>query len=67
MQETNPTPAPPAAGDEEAAGADEGHPSQSHRHGNTLLMKIIGPLITFVDRPWKVSVVSIRFVGGFRS
>jgi high-affinity nickel-transport protein len=57
MQETNQTPSP-ATGGEEAPNAGDGHLSRSHHHGNTLLMKIIGPVITFVDRPWKVSVVS---------
>ena len=46
----------PAAGDEGAPSINDGHQLRS-RHRNTLLMKIIGPVITFVDRPWKVSVV----------
>jgi len=36
---------------------DDDHPPRPnhHHYGNTLLMKIISPVITFVDRPWKVS------------
>lgn len=48
----------PVAGDEEAHSGNDGPPPRSHHHGSTLLMKIIGPVITFVDHPWKVSVVS---------
>ena len=58
MQGTNSTPASPASGGEEAPSTNDGHLSRPHHHGNTLLMKIIGPVITFVDRPWKVNVVS---------
>lgn len=58
MQEAVSTPASSAVGDEEVPGTNDGHLSQPQHHGNTLLMKIIGPVITFVDRPWKVSGVS---------
>lgn len=50
--------APPVVGDEEIPSANHGHMSRSHNHGSTLLMKIIGPVITFVDHPWKVSMAS---------
>ena len=30
-------------------------------HGNTLMMKIIGPIVTFVDRPWKMYPVGVLF------
>lgn len=49
----------PVVGDGGEPAANHGHLSQSHHYGSTLLMKIIGPVITFVDHPWKVSVVSI--------
>lgn len=50
--------ASPVAGDEEAPNGNYDHLSRSHQQGSTLLMKIIGPVITFVDHPWKVSVAS---------
>lgn len=56
MREFDPTPTLPAANDE-ALDANNGHLSRPHHHENTLLMKIIGPVITFVDRPWKVRAV----------
>ncbi|KAH9846110.1 high-affinity nickel-transport protein-domain-containing protein [Lenzites betulinus] len=34
-------------------------------HGNTLMMKIIGPIVTFVDRPWKMYPVGVLFGFGF--
>ena len=46
------------AGDEGAPSVNDGHLPRPRYHGNTLLMKIIGPVITFVNRPWKVSIVS---------
>jgi len=60
MQGTNSTPASPTSGDEEAPSTNDGHLSRPRHHGNTLLMKIIGPVITLVDRPWKVNVVSTQ-------
>lgn len=59
MRETGSTPASPAVGDEEAPGTNGGHFSRPKHHGNTLLMKVIGPVITFVDRPWKVSCFNL--------
>lgn len=29
--------------------------------GNTLMMKLIGPVVTFVDRPWKMYPVGVLF------
>jgi len=59
MQEADSTPAPPASGDEETPSTSGDRPSRPQHHGNTLLMKLIGPVITFVDRPWKASVVHL--------
>ncbi len=54
------------AADEEDPSVNDGHLLRSRRHGNTLLMKIIGPVITFVDRPWKVSILSTWHKREFR-
>ncbi|KAI0770516.1 high-affinity nickel-transport protein-domain-containing protein [Fomes fomentarius] len=32
---------------------------------NTLMMKLIGPIVTFVDRPWKMYPVGVLFGFGF--
>ncbi len=40
-------------------GADDEDLKESH--GNTLMMKIIGPVVTFVDRPWKMYPVGVLF------
>ncbi|CAL1712900.1 unnamed protein product [Somion occarium] len=37
----------------------------STSHGNTLMMKIIGPIVRFVDRPWKMYPVGVLFGFGF--
>ncbi|KAK7681581.1 hypothetical protein QCA50_015314 [Cerrena zonata] len=34
-------------------------------HGNTLMMKILGPVVRFVDRPWKMYPVGVLFGFGF--
>ncbi|RPD62214.1 NicO-domain-containing protein [Lentinus tigrinus ALCF2SS1-7] len=34
-------------------------------HGNTLMMRLIGPIVTFVDRPWKMYPVGVLFGFGF--
>jgi len=65
MQEPNSTPTSPGVSDEGALNTNGGHLSRSHHHGNTLLMKIIGPVITFVDRPWKMYPVGVLFGFGF--
>lgn len=59
MQEAHSTPTLPASGDEETPSTNGDHLSRPQHHGNTLLMKVIGPVITFVDRPWKASVVQL--------
>ncbi|KAH8104710.1 NicO-domain-containing protein [Cristinia sonorae] len=38
---------------------------QQGSQGNTLMMKIIGPVVTFVDRPWKMYPVGVLFGFGF--
>ncbi|EIW59722.1 NicO-domain-containing protein [Trametes versicolor FP-101664 SS1] len=48
----------------EDAGADEDE-DLKESHGNTLMMKIIGPVVTFVDRPWKMYPVGVLFGFGF--
>jgi len=59
MQEADSTPALPASGDEETTSTSGDCLSQPQHHRNTLLMKVIGPVIAFVDRPWKASVVQL--------
>ncbi|KAI0632023.1 NicO-domain-containing protein [Trametes polyzona] len=44
-------------------GEEDGDLKESH--GNTLMMKIIGPVVTFVDRPWKMYPVGVLFGFGF--
>lgn len=44
----------------EDAGADD-EEDLKESHGNTLMMKIIGPVVTFVDRPWKMYPVGVLF------
>lgn len=34
---------------------------ESKSHGNTLMMKLLGPIVTFVDRPWKMYPVGVLF------
>ena len=45
----------PAAIEEEFAQRD------SESSGNTLMMKIIGPIVNFVDTPWKMYPVGVLF------
>jgi nickel/cobalt transporter (NiCoT) family protein len=33
--------------------------------GNTLTMRIIGPIVTFVNRPWKMYPVGVLFGFGW--
>ncbi|KAI0822016.1 NicO-domain-containing protein [Trametes gibbosa] len=40
---------------------DDEDDSLKESHGNTLMMKIIGPIVTFVDRPWKMYPVGVLF------
>lgn len=67
MQETGSTPESPAVVGEEVPNTNGDHLARPQHHANTLLMKIIGPVITFVDRPWKVSSVSTWPRKGFRA
>lgn len=64
MQETNPTTSL-VISSERARRVNDYNPSRPHHQGNTLLMKIIGPVITFVDRPWKMYLVGLLFGFGF--
>ena len=34
---------------------------EAETHGNTLMMKIIGPIVTFVNTPWKMYPVGVLF------
>ena len=36
------------------AGEDVPDPDHDPRHSHTVMMRILGPLINFVNRPWKV-------------
>ncbi|EKM51899.1 uncharacterized protein PHACADRAFT_262302 [Phanerochaete carnosa HHB-10118-sp] len=38
---------------------------ESKSHGNTLMMKLLGPIVTFVNRPWKMYPVGVLFGFGF--
>lgn len=40
-------------------------PKHNPQDGNMLMMRIIGPIITFVDRPWKMYPVGVLFGFGF--
>ncbi|KAI0670977.1 high-affinity nickel-transport protein-domain-containing protein [Trametes maxima] len=44
---------------------DEEDDGGAASHGNTLMMKIVGPVVTFVDRPWKMYPVGVLFGFGF--
>ncbi|TBU39468.1 NicO-domain-containing protein [Dichomitus squalens] len=59
---------------ERAAQGAEGHggdavldeePEDDGSHQNTLMMKLLGPVVTFVDRPWKMYPVGVLFGFGF--
>ncbi|THV00852.1 NicO-domain-containing protein [Dendrothele bispora CBS 962.96] len=45
--------------------ADEGNEEYDPRKDGMLIMRIIGPVITFVDRPWKMYLVGVLFGFGF--
>jgi nickel/cobalt transporter (NiCoT) family protein len=34
---------------------------ETESHGNTLMMKLVGPVVTFVNRPWKMYPVGVLF------
>ncbi|KAI0333765.1 NicO-domain-containing protein [Cubamyces sp. BRFM 1775] len=44
---------------------DEEQDDVDESHGNTLMMKVIGPVVTFVNRPWKMYPVGVLFGFGF--
>ncbi|KAI0662057.1 NicO-domain-containing protein [Cubamyces menziesii] len=50
------------SGDGEPALEDE---DEDESKGNTLMMKVIGPVVTFVNRPWKMYPVGVLFGFGF--
>jgi high-affinity nickel-transport protein len=45
-----------------AAGEDVPDLDHDPRHSHMLMMRILGPLITFVNRPWKVRTI-VSFLG----
>lgn len=45
---------------EDPSGIDDELDEQEGQ-GNTLMMKLIGPVVTFVDRPWKMYPVGVLF------
>jgi hypothetical protein len=45
-----------ADGENQAACEDDA--SNGGKHNNMLMMRVLGPLINFVDRPWKVKYFS---------
>ncbi|KAJ8473607.1 hypothetical protein ONZ51_g7756 [Trametes cubensis] len=53
---------PVGSGDGEPALEDE---DEDESQGNTLMMKVIGPVVTFVNRPWKMYPVGVLFGFGF--
>ncbi|KAI0763623.1 high-affinity nickel-transport protein-domain-containing protein [Trametes elegans] len=48
-----------------AADSEEDDEERVKMHQNTLMMKVIGPVVTFVDRPWKMYPVGVLFGFGF--
>ena len=44
-----------AQGEDDLDGEDDGS------HKGTLMMRILGPIVTFVDRPWKMYPVGVLF------
>ncbi|KAI0755148.1 high-affinity nickel-transport protein-domain-containing protein [Daedaleopsis nitida] len=41
------------------------NPEDDEPHQNTLMMKLLGPIVTYVDRPWKMYPVGVLFGFGF--
>ncbi|KAI0352650.1 NicO-domain-containing protein [Trametes cingulata] len=56
---------PPPKGKDADGTAEDDQEDLKESHGNTLMMKIIGPVVTFVDRPWKMYPVGVLFGFGF--
>lgn len=52
-------------GEDPATIDEEFYNRESESHGNTLMMKILGPIVTFVDKPWKMYPVGVLFGFGF--
>lgn len=48
-----------------AKGEDIPDPDHDPRHSHMIMMRILGPLITFVNRPWKMYPVGVLFGFGF--
>ncbi|KAG7440854.1 NicO-domain-containing protein [Guyanagaster necrorhizus] len=44
---------------------DTEDPFEDPKHGHMLMMRILGPIITFVNKPWKMYPVGILFGFGF--
>ncbi|GJE88284.1 NicO-domain-containing protein [Phanerochaete sordida] len=44
---------------------EEFYHREAENHGNTLMMKLLGPIVTFVDKPWKMYPVGVLFGFGF--
>ena len=40
---------------------------EDHSTGNTLMMKLLGPIVRFVDKPWKMYPVGVLFGFGVYS
>ena len=45
----------------ESSQLDDDDLAENKAHGNTLMMKLLGPIVTFVDRPWKMYPVGVLF------
>ncbi|KAI0714024.1 high-affinity nickel-transport protein-domain-containing protein [Cerioporus squamosus] len=54
-----------AARGEEAPQSIDEDEMDEEPHRNTLMMRLIGPVVTFVDRPWKMYPVGLLFGFGF--
>ncbi|TFK83817.1 NicO-domain-containing protein [Polyporus arcularius HHB13444] len=54
-----------AAKGEEAPHTKDDDEMDEEPHRNTLMMRLIGPVVTFVDRPWKMYPVGLLFGFGF--
>ncbi|KAM5533590.1 hypothetical protein V8D89_012703 [Ganoderma adspersum] len=50
---------------EDATAGDDPEDDDDGSHQNTIMMKLIGPVVTFVDRPWKMYPVGVLFGFGF--
>ncbi|KAI9058175.1 NicO-domain-containing protein [Trametes sanguinea] len=49
----------------DASATEDEEEDEEDSHGNTLMMKVIGPVVTFVNRPWKMYPVGVLFGFGF--